>query len=307
MSSEKIPQINDINMSLVHDDKGHLYYSDDIIIIGDMKVFARNLERAIYQGNLKLDFNVVVFCMKGSIQMTVNGVTERVDENSIMLIPVRTLVCDVMVSPDAECIVLYITNRIMNQLLGPDINIWNKVVFRDQIKTMKVEEYSLAMIRSYYNLATIKVSNQKNIYLDKMVFALVQIALYEMLYMFQQKHPAILGSYDVNAPSGSHLFNRFLDMLTHTSPKYHPVNYYADQLSITPKYLSVICKQSSGKTALEWIEEAVLEEIRFYLSQQNLAIKDVARMTGFDNPSFFGQYVKQHFGCTPLTYREKNK
>ena len=130
-----------------------------------------------------------------------------------------------------------------------------------------------------------------------------------MLFMFQQYHPTLVAAAEAagESYSGNHLFNRFLNLLAQTSPKYHPVSFYADKLQITPKYLSVLCKQCSGKTALEWIEESVLEEIRFYLVQPDITIKEVARITGFDNPSFFGQYVKQHFGCTPATFREKNK
>lgn len=299
--------INDVHISSIQNDEGYLYNSDDVIIIGDMRVFARNLEKPIYQGNIKFDFNVIVFCMKGTMQVRVNGEDVKVAENSIMLVPMRALISDVMVSPDAECIVLYITNRIMNQLLGSDIDEWHKIVFRDQIKTMQVDETGLSMVRSYYNLAKIKVGNKNNKYRHKMICALVQIALYEMLFLLQQQYKISDKHYGNEYLHGNQLFNRFLGLVAQTSPKYHPVSYYAEQLMITPKYLTVVCKQCSGKTSLEWIEEAVVEEIRFYLMQLSLPIKEVARMTGFDNPSFFGQYVKQHFGCTPMEYREKNK
>jgi AraC-like DNA-binding protein len=75
------------------------------------------------------------------------------------------------------------------------------------------------------------------------------------------------------------------------------------QLCISPKYLTAVCKKNSGKTANEWITEQVLEDIRYYLKQTDLSIKQICDQLGFPNPSFFGKYVKDHFGMTPLKFR----
>ena len=85
--------------------------------------------------------------------------------------------------------------------------------------------------------------------------------------------------------------------------KHRPVEDYANDLCISPKYLTVICKKNSGKTANEWITEHVLEDIRYYLKHTDLSIKQICDELGFPNPSFFGKYVKDHFGMTPLEFR----
>jgi AraC-like DNA-binding protein len=77
----------------------------------------------------------------------------------------------------------------------------------------------------------------------------------------------------------------------------------ASDLCISPKYLTAICKKQSGKTANEWIREQVLEEIRYYLRQTDLSIKQICDRLGFSNSSFFGKYVKEHFGMTPMQLR----
>ena len=78
---------------------------------------------------------------------------------------------------------------------------------------------------------------------------------------------------------------------------------YAAELCISPKYLSVICKRCSGKTANEWITEHVIEDIRYYLKQTDLSIKQICDRLGFPNSSFFGRYVKDHFGMPPSQFR----
>jgi AraC-like DNA-binding protein len=80
---------------------------------------------------------------------------------------------------------------------------------------------------------------------------------------------------------------------------------FADELCITPKYLSAVCKRNSGKTANAWITEHLMEDIRYYLRQTDLSIKEVCSVLGFPNASFFGKYVKEHFGVTPTQLRQQ--
>ncbi len=95
--------------------------------------------------------------------------------------------------------------------------------------------------------------------------------------------------------SQSH-FQRFLDLLHANDVKRHTVEAYASELT-------AVCKKNSGKTANEWITEQVLEDIRYYLRQTDLSIKQICDKLAFPNPSFFGKYVKDHFGMTPLEFR----
>ena len=78
---------------------------------------------------------------------------------------------------------------------------------------------------------------------------------------------------------------------------------YARELYVTPKYLSLVCKQHSGKTALQWIEEYTLADVDYYLRSTDRSIKEVVNLLGFPNASFFGKYVKEHLGVSPMVYR----
>jgi AraC-like DNA-binding protein len=98
-------------------------------------------------------------------------------------------------------------------------------------------------------------------------------------------------------------FQHFLDLLHSNNVKRRTVEAYASELCISPKYLTVVCKKNSGKTANEWITEHVLEDIRYYLRQTDLSIKQICDKLAFPNTSFFGKYVKDHFGVTPLEFR----
>ena len=96
-------------------------------------------------------------------------------------------------------------------------------------------------------------------------------------------------------------------MLGSTQAKHKPVEYYSRELCVTAKYLSAVCKKCSGKTANEWIKEQVMEDIRYYLRSTDMSVKQISHLLGFPNTSFFGKYVKEHFGMPPVQFRREEQ
>jgi AraC-like DNA-binding protein len=103
------------------------------------------------------------------------------------------------------------------------------------------------------------------------------------------------------------LFGKFLELLKHEEHKRQHVGYYAHQLCITPKYLSTVCRNVSGKSPMKWITEQVMEECCAKLRNTDLTVKEISNQMGFPNSSFFGQYFREQAGVTPLEYRSKYK
>lgn len=98
-------------------------------------------------------------------------------------------------------------------------------------------------------------------------------------------------------------FARFMDLLCIYYKQERRVDFYAERLCITPKYLSSSVKKASGKTPCEWIDQAVMEDILHLLRNSQNSIKEIACSLHFDNISFFGKYVKRHTGFSPTQYR----
>jgi len=106
--------------------------------------------------------------------------------------------------------------------------------------------------------------------------------------------------------SSDYIFRTFTQLLRE-HPHEREVQWYAKQLSITPKYLSEICKERSGKSASEWIADFTVAELKHYLRNTTLPIREVARVMEFPNASFFCQYTKKHTGMTPNHFRKEKQ
>ena len=99
------------------------------------------------------------------------------------------------------------------------------------------------------------------------------------------------------------LFKEFIRLVSEHHRKERRVDFYAEQLFLSPKHFSTVIKKVSGKTAGQWIDEYVILEAKTLLKYSVMSIQEVAYYMNFPNPSFFGKYFKQHTGMSPSEYK----
>ena len=85
------------------------------------------------------------------------------------------------------------------------------------------------------------------------------------------------------------------------------MEFYADRLCITPRYLSAICKELTGMTATESINNHVMVNARILLASTDMSVLQISEELNFPNPSFFSQFFKRHEGVVPKTYRAMHR
>ncbi|MBK5721255.1 AraC family transcriptional regulator [Dysgonomonas sp. Marseille-P4677] len=96
----------------------------------------------------------------------------------------------------------------------------------------------------------------------------------------------------------------FFRLVLANHKKEKSLKFYADKMFLTPKYLSTIIKERTGRTAFSWINEALISSTKHMLKTTDLTILQISEELNFPNPSFFGRFFKKHTGMTPVQYRE---
>ena len=81
------------------------------------------------------------------------------------------------------------------------------------------------------------------------------------------------------------------------------VNYMASQLHLSPKYLSDLLKQETGKTALELIHLYMISEAKNILVAGDQSISEIAFQLGFENPPYFSRLFKKEVGMSPKEFK----
>ncbi len=82
------------------------------------------------------------------------------------------------------------------------------------------------------------------------------------------------------------------------------VGFYASKLCISPKYLSFIIKEVTGRSAADWIDEYVIIEAKNMLRFSGMNVQQVAYALNFSNQSAFGKYFKHLTGMSPTQFQK---
>lgn len=96
---------------------------------------------------------------------------------------------------------------------------------------------------------------------------------------------------------------RFADLVSKHVREQRKVQFYADCLNVTAKYLTETVKEISGKNAGQVIDDFVIVECKLLLENQDYSIAQIASLLNFADPSFFGKYFKRLTGHAPKDFR----
>jgi AraC family transcriptional activator of pobA len=131
---------------------------------------------------------------------------------------------------------------------------------------------------------------------------LLQAYLVALLREINQAYqPAVANG----AAAGTHLANRFRELLFAQFKTQQLVADYAAQLCVSPNHLNKVVKAATGKSPTRWIAEAVVLEAKVLLHQSTLAVGEVAAEVGLSDASYFSRLFKKHEGLTPLEFRRR--
>ena len=270
------------------------YSDNDIVVVDSIQQFAE-INTAL------VSMNAVVICTSGKVQGIINGKQIELHQNQVAIVPQNVTVTDVMVSPDFNLKAMFLTNRILQSFLREKMNVWNDMMYVHRNHIVTMDEDEILFYTHFYDMMKLTFTRgMGNPFRTDVIQSLLRSAILGLCGAMKQYLPADI---ELKGKTSDVHFQRFLDLLHSTDVKHRTVEAYANDLCISPKYLTAICKKNSGKTANEWITEHVLEDIRYYLKQTDLSIKQICAQLGFPNPSFFGTYVKDHFGMTPMQLR----
>ena len=99
-------------------------------------------------------------------------------------------------------------------------------------------------------------------------------------------------------------FRKFISLVDKNVDKEHEVSFYASQLSITPKYLSEICKQKSGRKAKEIISGILIAKIKRDITVSGKSMKMLAYEYCFADQSSLGKFFRKMTGQSPSTFKK---
>ena len=123
--------------------------------------------------------------------------------------------------------------------------------------------------------------------------------LYEVASVYEKQHVIVKGK--LNRKQELNVL--FQELVFHHYKEHRNVQYYADALFVSSKHLTETIKDVTGRTAGEWIDDAVILEAKVLLRNQEISVANIAFAIHFPDQSSFGKYFKKQTGLSPSEYR----
>lgn len=290
-----IGHIHRVDFDQTKNVEGIAYVDDGIAILENIQ------ELPVENGLMQIDMVVMVACTKGKLSVEMNTMEYTIRQNQILICLPNSKVSNCMLSFDFEGAAMCLAPRGLLEQFSKN-ELWNMAFPLVGSPVVNVDEKDMHLFSLYSSILEEKLKMKQSWNNREVIFSIVRAILYEIL-AYTKKNPR----YTEVAPvtQGGVLFKGFIELLSSTRIKPRNMSWYAEQLHVSPKYLSAVCKQVSGKTASSWINEYVVVDIRFWLKNSDKSIKEIANLLEFPSISFFGKYCRTHFGSSPTELRRQ--
>lgn len=100
------------------------------------------------------------------------------------------------------------------------------------------------------------------------------------------------------------LLRKFIQLVNSFYIEKRTIEEYAAMLNVTANHLSQSVKSASGKNALSYINERLIDEAKSIIQFTDLDIAEIAYQLNFSDPANFGKFFKRHTNQTPLEFRK---
>lgn len=194
--------------------------------------------------------------------------------------------------------------RMMNVDVKNSMPLFMRLAYNPMIHLTQKQQED---IERYLDLLENISDNDHLAHRDQIVSGLVSSMFFRISDMYEQS-TQVANDKELSVRNRrEEYFAKFITLLSNNFKRERTVGFYAEQMCVTPKYLSLLIKEFSGKSAAEWIDYYVITEAKTLLRYSTMSIQEVAYELSFSSQSFFGKYFKHLTGMSPSEYKLSGK
>ncbi len=258
----------------------------------------------------RLEGNVMMFCVRGSIRMSINLNEFDIVEGNLVVVTSQDIVkVERVYSQNLE--ELHFVMIAMSQNFVSGLKIDFRKILSEGITLIETPVINLNnelqdVFADYLRLIT-KITDRKlqmnQDAVHSLVSSMASIAAGQWLAGVDKIRNRDVVNTNLRSDHKRLVFQQFMKLVHENYSRERQVIYYADRLCISPKYLSRLCREISGKSAPEWIDAYIMLEAKNLLKYSAMPIKEIVYRLNFSNQTVFYKFFKAHTGLTPTEYR----
>ena len=281
-------------------------YSTQFSCFGSDYVFSRISKTERFTDftshTMRLGGITMFLCLKGSLDADVNLEPYHLEPNMLVSVGPDSVINIRHADWDNLDAYVFVISPDFIRDINFELNIMTNVSItsnRPPVLSLSAEE--VALMSRYFDLIHYNtVDNPEARYVRSISRSLIAAAVYQMMQFVSKRAEAN------PAPTLSRRANyvrEFLQLVNQYHQRERGLAFYASKLFISPKYLSLIIKESTGRSAAEWIDDYVILQAKNLLRFSGKNVQQIAYELNFSNQSSFGKYFKHLTGMSPTKFQ----
>ena len=243
---------------------------------------------------------MIAFCTEGYMKFNLGLKNAMMSKNQIYVILHDQIIQTTEVSPDFKVGFMVVRRDFFNSQnhFIETINLHNRLMEQSYFNLSDKEMQEYVQI---FKMVKEKIADTQHIYRMQIIQNYFQITFYNIYHLIVNFQKVA----EKPAPDNNvSIYERFMKCVEEHYRKEHSVIFYADKLCLTPKYLSSVIYEISGKHASDWIHEYIMLEAKALLKSTGMSLKNISDILCFCTPSHFGRFFKRYTGYTPSKYKK---
>ena len=269
------------------------HYGDDIYLLDEGQPLGE-LMPLVSGREIMTDKIVFLMCRSGLLHIRLNYHELSLVAGQILIALPGMIIDTLEVSPDFRATTMLLSERFTDSLnLGSSYRIMLSIQRQPVVTLMAgMEDAILNFVGMIRGLLTLP--SHPN--LDRVVHLLFESWFFGF-------GPCLHSTESQRIATAAEMHTeQFLRLVEQNFRQQHTLDWYATQMNITPKRLSICVKQTSGRNATEWIDRHRLLEAIRQLRSGKPTVKEISSKLGFPNQSAFGTWFKHQTSQSPRNY-----
>lgn len=249
---------------------------------------------------IRFEALVLVQCIQGETKAIIDLKEYTLTKDSMLIIHPRNYLMNTFASEDFRANMIMCSEKLLEDVMPRLTEIGPLFVQQRSEPIIKLTEEESVNFVKFYDFLKNMLAGDNTPFFKRKITCLMQSLFYEIM-----DYEYIRTSIELRRKSRKQeVMAKFVLAVSENFRTERQVSFYAEKICITPKHLSAVVKDLTGKTASDWIERYVILEAKMLLKSTDLTIQEISNRLNFTNQSFFGKYFKHQTGYSPSEYRQ---
>ncbi len=244
-----------------------------------------------------------MLCIEGEGSFVFNEHCYHIVKNDLVVMPYPHRARNLAAHPDMKVEWFAADYKFLqNQLPSNNYSIGGSISLNHNPVIPLSEEHAVRILDDFHRLRE-RMENRQAMFYREMMGSLCLTMMYDIFESHSQRDNT-----SEQSDRTGYIVKSLMELLsTGVSSTERSVNYYAESLNVSPKYLSATIKRLTGHSVTSYIDRATVPILKNFLEDERLSLTQIAERMNFASLSYFSRYCTKHLRMSPSDYRRSHQ